>query len=271
MVDDAAAAVAGGAGADLLEVDVAFAPAFDLAAAAAAGGAGVRLGAGPGPRAAAGRTGFGAGEPHHLRAAARHPLQRHGQPDLDVGAARRPGAAAEKAVEQPHAAEIGVEPAKQILEIDAAEQVFRGEAGDPGKAVGVIFGPLLRVGQDGVGFRDLLEFRLRPGLLVAIRMIFEGERAEGVLDRLLVGVPGNAQHLVVVTLSSWAYEDALSKCSTDTAPWYIVPGNHKWYRNLAVAHTIVHSMRQYKEEWKAALEERGREELEKFKQLRGQN
>ncbi|HXX78159.1 MAG TPA: PPK2 family polyphosphate kinase [Ktedonobacteraceae bacterium] len=68
-----------------------------------------------------------------------------------------------------------------------------------------------------------------------------------------------------------AYEDALSKCSTGAAPWCIVPGNHKWFRNLAVAHTIVHSMRQYKDEWKAALEERGREELEKLKQLRGQS
>ncbi len=68
-----------------------------------------------------------------------------------------------------------------------------------------------------------------------------------------------------------AYEDALSMCSTDAAPWYIVPSNHKWYRNLAVAHTIVHSMRQYQDEWKAGLEERGREELEKLKQLRGQS
>ncbi len=67
-----------------------------------------------------------------------------------------------------------------------------------------------------------------------------------------------------------AYEDALSKCSTGAAPWYIVPSNHKWYRNLAVAHTIVHSMRQYQDEWKSALEERGREELEKLKRLRAQ-
>ena len=58
-----------------------------------------------------------------------------------------------------------------------------------------------------------------------------------------------------------AYEDALSKCSTDEAPWYIVPGNHKWYRNLAVAHTIVHIMRQYKDEWKTELEARGQRNL----------
>ena len=65
-----------------------------------------------------------------------------------------------------------------------------------------------------------------------------------------------------------AYEDALSKCSTDKAPWYIVPANHKWYRNLAVAQTIVHTMRQYKDEWKTGLEARGQRELEKLKQLR---
>jgi PPK2 family polyphosphate:nucleotide phosphotransferase len=65
-----------------------------------------------------------------------------------------------------------------------------------------------------------------------------------------------------------AYEDALSKCSTDKAPWYIVPANHKWYRNLAIAHTIVHTMRRYKDEWKTGLEARGQRELEKLKQVK---
>jgi PPK2 family polyphosphate:nucleotide phosphotransferase len=32
-----------------------------------------------------------------------------------------------------------------------------------------------------------------------------------------------------------AYRDALSKCSTDYAPWYVVPANRKWYRDWAVA------------------------------------
>ena len=68
-----------------------------------------------------------------------------------------------------------------------------------------------------------------------------------------------------------AYEDALSMCSANNAPWYIVPGNHKWYRNLAVAHTIVHSMRQYKDECKTALEARGQRELEKLKQIRSKS
>jgi PPK2 family polyphosphate:nucleotide phosphotransferase len=32
-----------------------------------------------------------------------------------------------------------------------------------------------------------------------------------------------------------AYEDALNRCSTDVAPWYVVPADRKWYRNWAVA------------------------------------
>jgi PPK2 family polyphosphate:nucleotide phosphotransferase len=32
-----------------------------------------------------------------------------------------------------------------------------------------------------------------------------------------------------------AYEDALSRCSTDEAPWFVIPSNRKWFRNLAVA------------------------------------
>ena len=66
-----------------------------------------------------------------------------------------------------------------------------------------------------------------------------------------------------------AYEDALSKCSLDKAPWYIVPANHKWYRNLAVAHRIVNTMRQYKAEWKSELEARGQRELETLRRMRG--
>jgi PPK2 family polyphosphate:nucleotide phosphotransferase len=36
-----------------------------------------------------------------------------------------------------------------------------------------------------------------------------------------------------------AYEEALSECSTDYAPWFIIPSNHKWFRNLAVSQIIV--------------------------------
>jgi PPK2 family polyphosphate:nucleotide phosphotransferase len=39
-----------------------------------------------------------------------------------------------------------------------------------------------------------------------------------------------------------AYEDAIRETSTDEAPWYVIPSNHKWFRNLAVSQIIADSM-----------------------------
>ncbi len=39
-----------------------------------------------------------------------------------------------------------------------------------------------------------------------------------------------------------AYEDVLSRCSTKHAPWFIIPSDHKWFRNLAVARIVVEHM-----------------------------
>jgi len=36
-----------------------------------------------------------------------------------------------------------------------------------------------------------------------------------------------------------AFEDAITRCSTAWAPWYVVPANHKWFRNYVVARAIV--------------------------------
>jgi PPK2 family polyphosphate:nucleotide phosphotransferase len=36
-----------------------------------------------------------------------------------------------------------------------------------------------------------------------------------------------------------AYQEALSRCSTSYAPWFIIPANHKWFRDLAVARIVV--------------------------------
>jgi polyphosphate kinase 2 (PPK2 family) len=39
-----------------------------------------------------------------------------------------------------------------------------------------------------------------------------------------------------------AYEDAIRRTSTEYAPWYVVPADRKWYRNLVVAQTIVQTL-----------------------------
>jgi PPK2 family polyphosphate:nucleotide phosphotransferase len=40
-----------------------------------------------------------------------------------------------------------------------------------------------------------------------------------------------------------AYEDALTKTSNSWAPWYVVPANKKWYRNLVIASVIVKTLK----------------------------
>ncbi len=40
-----------------------------------------------------------------------------------------------------------------------------------------------------------------------------------------------------------AYQDALARCSTDSAPWYVVPGDRKWYRDWVLANLLVDALR----------------------------
>jgi PPK2 family polyphosphate:nucleotide phosphotransferase len=46
-----------------------------------------------------------------------------------------------------------------------------------------------------------------------------------------------------------AYEDALEKTSTKHAPWYVIPADHKWFRNLAISQIICRTI----EEMRLAL------------------
>jgi PPK2 family polyphosphate:nucleotide phosphotransferase len=39
-----------------------------------------------------------------------------------------------------------------------------------------------------------------------------------------------------------AYEDVLSKTSTEYAPWYIVPANRKWFRDLVISSVLVETL-----------------------------
>lgn len=40
------------------------------------------------------------------------------------------------------------------------------------------------------------------------------------------------------------YNDLLPRTSTDDAPWYVIPANRKWYRNLVVASIVVDTLKQ---------------------------
>jgi PPK2 family polyphosphate:nucleotide phosphotransferase len=55
-----------------------------------------------------------------------------------------------------------------------------------------------------------------------------------------------------------AYEDVFAYTSTELAPWHIVPADSKWYRNLAVAHAVVHALRPHRDGWVDELTAKGK-------------
>jgi polyphosphate kinase 2 (PPK2 family) len=51
-----------------------------------------------------------------------------------------------------------------------------------------------------------------------------------------------------------AYEDALSETSTEWAPWYIVPSDHNWVRDLVVAGVIAQTLRKMDPQYPCPVE-----------------
>jgi PPK2 family polyphosphate:nucleotide phosphotransferase len=65
-----------------------------------------------------------------------------------------------------------------------------------------------------------------------------------------------------------AYEDAIGRCSSEDAPWIVVPANAKWYRDLVIAEAFAAALRPHKEEWRRTLDEQGkvrRRDLEEWR------
>jgi PPK2 family polyphosphate:nucleotide phosphotransferase len=52
-----------------------------------------------------------------------------------------------------------------------------------------------------------------------------------------------------------AFEDAINNCSTESAPWYVVPANKKWYRNLVIARAIADTLEAMNPQFPPAVEE----------------
>jgi PPK2 family polyphosphate:nucleotide phosphotransferase len=65
-----------------------------------------------------------------------------------------------------------------------------------------------------------------------------------------------------------AYEEALPRCSSAVAPWYVVPANRKWYRNLSVSETLVETLRAYQKDWGMALDAMSKARLAELAELR---
>jgi PPK2 family polyphosphate:nucleotide phosphotransferase len=55
-----------------------------------------------------------------------------------------------------------------------------------------------------------------------------------------------------------AYTEVLTRCSTDVAPWFVIPADHKWYRDLAAAEILAEVGRQMDPQWPAPEEDLSR-------------
>lgn len=51
--------------------------------------------------------------------------------------------------------------------------------------------------------------------------------------------PGDLEDRAMWPSYQQAYEDVLGRCSTEAAPWYVVPADRKWYRNWAVGRLLM--------------------------------
>ena len=49
-----------------------------------------------------------------------------------------------------------------------------------------------------------------------------------------------------------AYEIALERTNTEVAPWYVIPADKKWYRNLAIGHLLLDALERMKPQWPKA-------------------
>jgi PPK2 family polyphosphate:nucleotide phosphotransferase len=56
--------------------------------------------------------------------------------------------------------------------------------------------------------------------------------------------PGDVEERALWDTYTAAYDDAIARCSTPIAPWHVVPADHKWYRNWAVARLLIESLRE---------------------------
>ena len=64
--------------------------------------------------------------------------------------------------------------------------------------------------------------------------------------------PGDLDERALWPAYREAYERALERTSTQFAPWYVIPSDKKWYRNLAVGHLVLEALRAMDLAWPIA-------------------
>ena len=61
--------------------------------------------------------------------------------------------------------------------------------------------------------------------------------------------PGDVDERALWPAYREAYETALERTNTEHAPWYVVPSDKKWYRDLAIGQLLLHTLRGMDLQW----------------------
>jgi PPK2 family polyphosphate:nucleotide phosphotransferase len=64
--------------------------------------------------------------------------------------------------------------------------------------------------------------------------------------------PGDLDDRALWSAFLEAYGDAIERCNTDAAPWYVVPADRKWYRNWAISNLLIERLERLGLGWPAA-------------------
>jgi len=97
------------------------------------------------------------------------------------------------------------------------------------------------------------EKKLSDGGLTILKVmlhISRDEQRQRLLDRLDDPTkhwkynPDDVDERELWDLYQEAYQVALTKCSTDVAPWYVVPADRKWHRDWLLSHLLVETLRE---------------------------
>jgi len=64
--------------------------------------------------------------------------------------------------------------------------------------------------------------------------------------------PGDVDERAKWAAYADAYQAVLERCSTEYAPWFVVPSDRKWYRNWAVAQLLTEQLRALNLSWPVA-------------------
>lgn len=111
----------------------------------------------------------------------------------------------------------------------------------------------------------VLKFYLHISKKEQLQRLLEREQDQGKYWKLSAGDWKEREHWNDYTR---AYEDAINRCSSPQAPWFIVPADKKWFRNLAVAEAIVTAMRPYRKQWMDKLARIGQAEKARIDEFR---